>query len=143
MTTAAFVGWMVVTAYACPPHCGLTASGVLVGPGSIAAPASIPFGTQLCIDGWGCGTVTDRGGDITEGRLDVWMPSHAAALQWGWRTVAVSRLTQSAPRISAAWSVHVESVRYLDGGQWVTRTRWDTERGPVDTYDIEGEEGAE
>lgn len=70
-----------------------TASGAPVGPGSIAAdPRVFPFGTRLAVDGWGTGVVVDTGGAIRGRRLDLWMSSLAACLQFGRRTVQVRRL---------------------------------------------------
>lgn len=58
------------------------ADGTAVFPGMIAAPYDYPYGTKICIDGWGCGSVHDRGGAIVNkgvrdvarhDRLDLWM----------------------------------------------------------------------
>ncbi|WP_242833537.1 3D domain-containing protein [Desulfosporosinus youngiae] len=63
---------------------GVTASGEPVQEGrTIAAPESIPFGTQIHIPGLGNYTVTDRGGAITEDKLDLYMESREDALQFG------------------------------------------------------------
>ena len=72
------------------------ADGTPVYPGMIAAPSSYAFGTKVCIPGFGCGTVHDRGGAIvTQGqrdlarhdRLDLWMgygmEGMTRALAWG------------------------------------------------------------
>lgn len=72
------------------------ADGTPVYPGMIAAPKSYVFGTKVCIPGFGCGTVHDRGGAIvTQGerdlarhdRLDLWMgygtEGMTRALAWG------------------------------------------------------------
>lgn len=72
------------------------ADGTPVYPGMIAAPRSYAFGTKICIPGFGCGTVHDRGGAIvTQGerdlarhdRLDLWMgygmEGMTRALAWG------------------------------------------------------------
>jgi peptidoglycan hydrolase-like protein with peptidoglycan-binding domain/3D (Asp-Asp-Asp) domain-containing protein len=72
------------------------ADGTPVYPGMIAAPKSYDFGTKVCIPGFGCGTVHDRGGAIvTQGerdlarhdRLDLWMgygmEGMTRALAWG------------------------------------------------------------
>ena len=55
-----------------------------------AAPRSIPFGTRLSIPGYGVCRVEDRGGAIKGNRIDVLMPTHAAARAWGVRYVKVS-----------------------------------------------------
>ena len=57
------------------------ADGTPVFPGMIAAPSSYAFGTVICLPGFGCGSVHDRGGAIVEkggrniarhDRLDLW-----------------------------------------------------------------------
>ena len=80
-----------VTAYCpCSKCCGkwadgITASGHKIQSGDrfVAAPRSIPFGTVLDIPGYGKVPVLDRGGSITEGRLDVFFDTHQEALNWG------------------------------------------------------------
>jgi 3D (Asp-Asp-Asp) domain-containing protein len=124
-----------VTAYACPPYCGRTASGVQVGPQSIAAPSYVPFGTRLCIQGWGCGVVQDRGSAIVGRRLDVFLPSHAAAVQWGRRWVNVTA-GSGAVSVNPPWQELVEEVTYLDVDAYVTRRTYDTNRGRIDTYEV-------
>lgn len=72
------------------------ADGTPVYPGMIAAPKSYNFGTKVCLPGFGCGTVHDRGGAIVEqgerdlarhDRLDLWMgygmEGMQRALAWG------------------------------------------------------------
>lgn len=73
---------------------GRTASGAPVGIGVVAGPPSLPFGTRLWIDGYGPATVLDRGPAITEGRLDIWLPTYAQAIAWGRRHVHVWPLGQ-------------------------------------------------
>lgn len=81
---------MLVTAYSkgCGDS-GLTFYGLPAGPGTISAPRSIPAFTRLQVEQYGVGVVTDRGPAITEGRLDVWLPTCAVARQWGRRWVRV------------------------------------------------------
>lgn len=63
---------------------GLNRGEAMLGtPRILAAPRSIPFGTRLYLDGVGWCVVRDRGGAITEGRLDLYHESHEAALRWG------------------------------------------------------------
>jgi RHS repeat-associated protein len=62
---------------------GITKSGAVAGPGTIAAPRSIPFGTGMFVPGYGCGTVQDRGGAIKGSHIDVWFSSTKAAMNWG------------------------------------------------------------
>lgn len=65
------------------------ADGTAVFPGMIAAPYDYAYGTKICIDGWGCGAVHDRGGAIVNkgvrdvarhDRLDLWMGYGEAGL---------------------------------------------------------------
>ena len=72
-----FLGRFRVTCYGPPTFYRgkATASGAPVGPGSIAAPKSIAFGTRLELEGLGSGTVVDRGGAITGSKLDLWRES--------------------------------------------------------------------
>lgn len=82
-----------VTAY-CPESCctgrfadGITASGHVIRQGDILIAANLPFGTMITIPGYGRAPVLDRGGSITEGRLDVLFHSHEAAREWGRQTL--------------------------------------------------------
>lgn len=89
----------VVTAYCpckkcCGPRaCGITASGAPVSANHglfVAADRTIPFGTRISIPGYANGDgvpVLDRGGAIRQGRLDVYFPTHQAALNWGRKTL--------------------------------------------------------
>ena len=91
---------MRVTAF-CPGECccgkwadGITASGHVIKPGDkfVAAPKSIPFGTMVIVPGYANGRpvpVRDRGGAITDGRLDVFFDTHKKALQWGVKNLQV------------------------------------------------------
>ncbi|HEY7087036.1 MAG TPA: 3D domain-containing protein [Tepidisphaeraceae bacterium] len=92
---------MEVTAYcACPKCCGPNAQGITAsGKGVsynagkfVAADPSLAFGTKLMIPGYDARPVEviDRGGAIKGNKLDVFFPTHEAALEWGRRTVAVS-----------------------------------------------------
>jgi len=91
----------IVTAYCpckkcCGPQaCGITASGKPVtanGSLFVAADRSIPFGTKIKVPGYADGKavpVLDRGGAIKGNRLDVYFPTHQAALNWGRQTLTV------------------------------------------------------
>jgi len=94
---------MEVTAYcACPKCCGpeavgITASGkdVSYNDGKfVAADRNLPFGTKLFIPGYSETPVEviDRGGAIKGERLDVFFPTHEAALEWGRQLVPVTIL---------------------------------------------------
>jgi 3D (Asp-Asp-Asp) domain-containing protein len=70
---------------------GLTASGVKAKKGTIAADTSIfPFGTVMYIEGYGYGTVEDRGGAIKGEKIDLFFPRHSEALRWGRKKMQVS-----------------------------------------------------
>ena len=92
--TTATAGKYKVTAYcACSKCCGkatgITASGKRATAGrTIAAPSTFAFGTKLKI-GNNVYVVEDRGGAIKGNRIDIYMNSHAAALQWGSRYMNV------------------------------------------------------
>lgn len=84
-----------ITAYcSCSKCCGKTtgrtASGTKATPGrTVAAPAKFAFGTKLNIGGH-IYTVEDRGGAISGNKIDVYVSSHSAALQWGVKYLPVS-----------------------------------------------------
>ena len=92
--TIANIGTYKVTAYcACSKCCGkstgITASGKKATAGrTIAAPSNFAFGTKLKI-GDNVYVVEDRGGAIKGNRIDIFMDSHSAALQWGSRYMTV------------------------------------------------------
>ena len=64
---------------------GITANGECVVEGrTIAAAANIPFGTKIHIPELGqTYTVTDRGGAISRGRLDLYMDKRSDAIRFG------------------------------------------------------------
>ena len=79
---------MIITAYTasadeCGKDDGITASGESVRRGIVATDSSIPFGTILYIDGVGEVVVKDRGGDITEDRIDLYVPTKDEAFNFG------------------------------------------------------------
>jgi len=65
------------------PGYGITTSGKRAGPGTIAAPRDIPFGTGMFVPTYGCGTVQDRGGAIAHMHIDLWFSTEKEALNWG------------------------------------------------------------
>lgn len=72
---------------------GVTASGKTVQEGVTAAcPPSLAFGTRLVIEGVGERVCHDRGGDIVEGRLDVYIADLGQALKFGRQTLEVEIL---------------------------------------------------
>lgn len=71
-------------------HVGMTSSGAMVRPGSIAADTSIyPYGTVMHIPGYGYGVVEDTGGAIKGQHIDLYRPNHWFARQWGVRNKSV------------------------------------------------------
>ncbi len=84
-----------ITAYCscskcCGKSTGRTASGTKATAGrTVAAPAKFAFGTKLNIGGH-IYTVEDRGGAISGNRIDIYVNSHSAALQWGVKYLPVS-----------------------------------------------------
>jgi len=55
-----------------------------------AAPRGIPFGAMIDVPGYGSAKVLDRGGAIKGRRIDVFFPTHDAALRWGRRELDVT-----------------------------------------------------
>lgn len=84
-----------ITAYcSCAKCCGKTtgrtASGTQATAGrTVAASSKFAFGTKLNIGGH-IYTVEDRGGAINGNKIDIFVNSHAEALQWGVRYLPVS-----------------------------------------------------
>ena len=96
-TTTASTGGAVykITAYCpcskcCGKSTGRTASGTRATAGrTVAASGKFAFGTKLNIGGH-IYTVEDRGGAINGNKIDIFVNSHAEALQWGVRYLPVS-----------------------------------------------------
>ena len=84
-----------ITAYCpcskcCGKATGRTASGTTATAGrTVAASSKFAFGTKLNIGGH-VYTVEDRGGAINGNKIDIFVSSHAQALQWGVRYLPVS-----------------------------------------------------
>ena len=69
---------------------GITASGTHVKQGrTIAAPSWIPFGTKVIIGGHEY-LVEDRGGYISDNRLDIYMDSRDDAVEFGRKKLEVT-----------------------------------------------------
>jgi len=91
--------WRVTAYCPCEKCCGkwadgTTASGKKAEGYFVAAPPEIPFGTLVLVPGYADGdwvSVEDRGGAIKGLRLDVFFATHAEALEWGVKWVAVQR----------------------------------------------------
>lgn len=76
------------TAYALP---GTTATGLPVGQGVCAVdPSVIPLGTRFEVPGYGSCLAADTGSAIVGARIDVWVPTEAAAAGWGRRDVTIT-----------------------------------------------------
>ena len=84
-----------ITAYCpcskcCGKTSGITASGTKATAGrTVAASSKFAFGTKLNIGGH-IYTVEDRGGAINGNKIDIFVNTHAEALQWGVRYLTVS-----------------------------------------------------
>ena len=84
-----------ITAYCpCAKCCGktngMTASGTKATAGrTVAASSKFAFGTKLNIGGH-VYTVEDRGGAVNGNKIDIFVNTHAEALQWGVRYLTVS-----------------------------------------------------
>ena len=84
-----------ITAYCpcskcCGKTTGRTASGTTATAGrTVAASSKFAFGTKLNIGGH-VYTVEDRGGAINGNKIDIFVNTHAEALQWGVRYLSVS-----------------------------------------------------
>lgn len=66
---------------------GFTASGEYVQRGIVAADMKVlPMNSLIFIEGLGKFEVKDTGGAIRGSRLDLYVPSHEEALQWGRQT---------------------------------------------------------
>ena len=84
-----------ITAYCpcskcCGKSTGRTASGTTATAGrTVAASSKFAFGTKLNIGGH-VYTVEDRGGAVNGNKIDIFVNTHAEALQWGVRYLSVS-----------------------------------------------------
>jgi 3D (Asp-Asp-Asp) domain-containing protein len=85
-----YLGTFMVTCY---DLTGITASGAMAGPDSVAVdPSVIPLGAQIYIDGVGQRTADDTGGAIIGDHVDIWEPSYSQCVDWGVRQRAVYRV---------------------------------------------------
>ena len=94
LQSAVVITSMIVTAFTAHDEgmrCdGIMASGATVFNGAAACPPAWPFGVVFYLPElkrWGI--CSDRGSAITAGRLDLWMRSRAAALEFGRRELVV------------------------------------------------------
>ena len=63
-----------------------------------ACPPDMPFGTWLDIEGVGKRRCDDRGGAIKGNRIDIYMPSVDAAIEFGRRRLKVRILNERTDR---------------------------------------------
>lgn len=72
-----------------------TKTGTKPRPGTIAVdPQVVPLGTRVYIPGYGYGVAEDTGGNIKGRRVDVWLPSRGACMEWGRRDVRMVLLEE-------------------------------------------------
>jgi hypothetical protein len=98
----------------------------------------LPRFSEWYVPNYGVARVTDTGGDIKGNRIDVWFWSCDDAWQWGYRTVTLFPV--SAVSVDPPWQELVEEVRYVDDGYVVLKQTWNTNRGEVVTFTVEGAE---
>ena len=83
-------------------HVGITSSGTMVRPGTIAADTTIyPYGTVMYIPGYGYGRVEDTGGAVKGQHIDLYRPNHWFARRWG---VQSKKVKVWLPAKGRAWS---------------------------------------
>jgi 3D (Asp-Asp-Asp) domain-containing protein len=86
-----FVGNFMVTCY---DLTGITASGALAGPDSVAVdPSIIPLGTEIYVGGVGERTADDTGGAIIGDHIDIWEPTYYDCATWGVQVRPVYRVS--------------------------------------------------
>lgn len=87
--------WRVTAYCPCKACCGPNASGVTANgrpaKGKIVAvdPKIIPLGSRVHVPGYGWAVAADTGGAIKGKRIDVLLPTHAAARRFGVKWLAV------------------------------------------------------
>lgn len=75
---------------ACGSGTGLTSIGLVPYEGIVAVdPRVIPYYTKMYIPGYGIAMAGDTGGYIIGNRVDLYMESYNAAIQWGRRDVEI------------------------------------------------------
>lgn len=68
----------------------VTASGAETKPGvTVAAPKHMLFGTKVIVPGYGLRVVEDRGGAITDNKLDICFRTQAEALAFGRQNIEI------------------------------------------------------
>lgn len=70
---------------------GITSTGSETRHGTAAVdPKRYPYGTIFYVPGYGYARGEDAGGAIKGAHIDLWFPSHQAALQWGRKKLKVT-----------------------------------------------------
>ncbi len=95
------------------PYQGLTASGWQTGPQTAACGPDLPFGTHLYIDGVGWRICQDRGGEITEGFVDLWFSTEDEAWEFGRSTRAVIVVSPIDRQSPSCYTDSVEVVQVI------------------------------
>jgi 3D (Asp-Asp-Asp) domain-containing protein len=73
-----------------PKEVGVTSTGTRTRHGTAAVdPKRYPYGTVFYIPGYGYAKGEDAGGAIKGAHIDLWFPSHEAALKWGRKKMKV------------------------------------------------------
>lgn len=73
-----------------PKQVGITSTGTETRHGTAAVDKTrYPYGTVFYVPGYGYARGEDAGGAIKGAHIDLWFPSHKAALKWGRRTLKV------------------------------------------------------
>jgi 3D (Asp-Asp-Asp) domain-containing protein len=73
-----------------PKRVGITSTGTETRHGTAAVDRSrYPYGTVFYVPGYGYARGEDIGGAIKNAHIDLWFPSHQAALKWGKKTLKV------------------------------------------------------
>ncbi|MDO5463181.1 MAG: 3D domain-containing protein [bacterium] len=73
-----------------PKQVGITSTGVQTRHGTAAVdPRRYPYGTVFYVPGYGYAKGEDAGGAIKGAHIDLWFPSHEAALKWGRKKLKV------------------------------------------------------
>ncbi|MBM4760991.1 LysM peptidoglycan-binding domain-containing protein [Bacillus sp. B15-48] len=89
----------IVTATAYTANCngcsGITSTGVNLKANPDAKvisvdPSVIPLGSKVHVEGYGYATAADTGGAIKGNKIDVFIPNHNDAIQWGRKQVKVT-----------------------------------------------------
>lgn len=110
-----------------PKACGITADGSKASGKIIAAPKTYPYGTKIFVPGWGWGVVHDRGGAIrsagsnrfsdgkkgklTVDRLDILLPTHKLAREWGRKRIVVTMIVTPPPSARKLGVIVTKKIR--------------------------------